>query len=81
MVSAEEEEPSGTGEGDQDRGLGVRPGCSVTQWRRLVLMENVYLNIDWKEGFSVLDIWGLQVLRGGNTTLNALRGLCVAGVF
>ena len=67
MVSAEDEKPSGTGEGDQDRGLGVRPGCSVTQWRRPVLMENVYLNVDWKEGFSVLDIWGLQVQRGGNS--------------
>ena len=40
----------------EDQGLGVRPGCSVTQWRRPVLMENVYLNVDWKEGFSVLDI-------------------------
>lgn len=49
MVNAEDEKPSETGEEDQDWGLGVRRGCSVTQWRRLVLMENVYLNIDWKE--------------------------------
>ena len=76
MVSDEDEKPSGTGEGDQDWGLGVRPGCSVTQWCRLVLMENVYLNIDWKEvGIPHLGHLWVASSKGREQT-NGLRRVC-----